>query len=88
MTSAPKIDNVCQMLGLATIIANTGTTMERPIISPATKLLLDERLHEILPGGSSRFSLIVPMMATILTTVGALAHLLRKKSHNGVQMSG
>ena len=87
MTSAPKIDNVCQMLGLATIIANTGTTMERPIISPATKLLLDERLHEILPGGS-RFPLIVTMMATILPTVGALAHLLLKRSHNDVQMSG
>jgi hypothetical protein len=38
MMSAPKIDNVCQSLGLATIIANTATTMERPIISPATKL--------------------------------------------------
>jgi len=34
----PKIHNVCESLGLATIIANTTTTMERPIKTPATKL--------------------------------------------------
>ena len=38
MMGAPKIHNVCESLGLATIIANTATTMERPINSPATKL--------------------------------------------------
>jgi hypothetical protein len=35
MMGAPKIHNACESLGL---IANTATTMERPINSPATKL--------------------------------------------------
>src|SRR6266581_8905779 len=38
MMGAPKTKNVCQSLGLATIIAKTVTTIERPIKRPATKL--------------------------------------------------
>src|SRR5207244_3034022 len=38
MIGAPKTKNVCQSLGLATIIAKTVTTIERPIKRPATKL--------------------------------------------------
>jgi len=38
MIGAPKTKNVCQSLGLATIIANRGTTIERPIKRPAMKL--------------------------------------------------
>ena len=36
--SAPKFHKVCQTPGFATVIANTATTMERPIKDPATKL--------------------------------------------------
>src|ERR1022692_1221425 len=35
---APKPKNVCQSSGFATIIANRGTTIERPIKRPAMKL--------------------------------------------------
>jgi hypothetical protein len=38
MMGAPKTKNVCQSLGFATTIANTGTTIERPIKRPAMKL--------------------------------------------------
>ena len=38
MTGAPKTYNVCQPPGSATIIANNGTTIERPVKSPAMKL--------------------------------------------------
>src|SRR5207237_2385134 len=37
MIGAPKTKNVCQSLGLATIIAKTVRTIERPIKRPATK---------------------------------------------------
>jgi hypothetical protein len=37
MMGAPKARNACQSLGFATIIANTGATIERPIKRPAMK---------------------------------------------------
>lgn len=48
---APKINHVCQSLGLAAIIANTATTMERPIKSPATKLPASRNALRNLAGG-------------------------------------
>jgi hypothetical protein len=38
MMGAPKTHNVCQPSGSAIIIANNGTTIERPVKSPAIKL--------------------------------------------------
>lgn len=38
MIGAPKTKNVSRSLGFATIIANMGTTIERPIKRPAMKL--------------------------------------------------
>ena len=59
MIGAPKTKNVCQSPGFATIIANTGTTIERLIKRPAMKLPACRNLA----GGFFMTTLILIVMA-------------------------
>jgi hypothetical protein len=75
MARAPKTHNACQSPGSAIVIANTGTRIERPITSPATKLAASGNLAR----GLFMISLVLVMMAVTPGEVGALARLMARK---------